>query len=134
MLVPSGAVGGSPPSSAAPRTPALVVITADGLAPRELRVSPAAPIFWLNRTPQSAIAISFDGALPEPLEDCAERRAFHAVPGYGPFTMLLPPGGVAALCAPSEAGRYAYLVHGEVTFTGTVDVTSDDDGAEIPAP
>ncbi len=97
-------------------------------------MSPAVPIFWLNRTPQLAIAISFEGAVPDALEDCAERRAFHAVPGFGPFTMLLPPGGVAALCAPSEAGRYAYLVHGEVVFTGAVEVTSEDDTAESPAP
>ncbi len=132
ILLPRRSGGAS--SSLAERDPALVVISAEGLAPSELRVAAGVPILWLNRASQSAIAISFEHAFPSTLDGCGVRRAFHAVPGYGPFTMLLPPGSVAALCAPSEAGRYDYTVHGEVAFSGLVDVVEGDTAMERSEP
>jgi hypothetical protein len=113
---------------------ALVVITAAGLAPARQRVPPATPIVWLNRAPQAAVAISFDDAFAESIEDCEARRGFHAVPGHGPFTMLLVPGSVVVLCAPSHPGSYGYAVHGEAAFEGVVEVAGDEPAAEATAP
>lgn len=101
---------------------ALVVMTGAGLAPARLRVPPATPLVWLNRTAQLALAISFDDAFPDTPSRCGERRGFHAVPGHGPFTLMLVPGTVAALCAPSAPGVYPYTVHGEQSFAGEVEV------------
>lgn len=109
---------------------ALVVMTNDGLAPASLRVPPGTPLVWLNRAPQSALAISFDDAFRDSLEGCAERRGFHAVPGHGPFSLMLVPGTVAALCAPSTPGLYPYAVHGERSFEGVVEVLDVEGGAQ----
>lgn len=112
---------------------ALVVMTGAGLAPARLRVPPATPLVWLNRTAQLALAISFDDAFPEAPASCGERRGFHSVPGHGPFTLMLVPGTVAALCAPSAPGVYPYTVHGEQSFAGEIEVLDlggDDGGSD----
>lgn len=108
---------------------ALVVVTRDGLAPARLRVPPATPLVWLNRSPQAALAIAFEDAFPDASGGCGERRGFHAVPGHGPFTLMLVPGTVVALCAPSAPGLYPYAVHGEQSFDGLIEVLDVAGGA-----
>jgi len=107
-----------------------VVITGAGLVPAIASVEPGAPVAWLNRTGTASIAISFESAFPGDADACEQRRAFSVVPGFGPFTTLVPPGAVVSLCAPAATGsrggapqRFRYSVHGDLSFEGALDVS-----------